>query len=268
MANESRTPGMLGRLSPHPAQTHPRLTVEDYIDFSALPAPPALIDWCSKVTTWPMYLNDQLGDCTCATVGHEIQAFSAYGNTEVTVTDNDVLALYEAVGGYVPGDPSTDNGCVIQDILAYWAANPVGGHEIYAYAQIQDLTNLTQVAQILDLFGTVYLGINVPQSAMTQFNAGQPWSNVGDTDILGGHAIPVQKMTSANTDNPVMDVITWGAVQEMELSFWQAYVEEAWIVVSQQDWLNAATGESPDGLDLTQLMADFKDLGGSDEEHK
>ena len=98
MANENRVPGALGRLAPHPEATHPRLKLADYLNKSKLPATPSVIDWCSKVTSWPMFLNDQLGDCTCAAVGHQIQAWTEYANTEVTVTDNDILKLYEAFG--------------------------------------------------------------------------------------------------------------------------------------------------------------------------
>src|SRR5437660_11284609 len=40
----------------------------------SLPAPPAHVDYAKKVTSWPMMLNNKLGDCTCAAVGHVIAA--------------------------------------------------------------------------------------------------------------------------------------------------------------------------------------------------
>ena len=65
------------------------------------------------LTDWPMYSNDQLGCCTCSSTGHMIEAASRYGQgATIEVTDSDILAEYERVGGYVPGDPSTDNGAV------------------------------------------------------------------------------------------------------------------------------------------------------------
>ena len=40
---------------------------------SRLPAPPAAVDWGKNVSSWPMYLNDKYGDCTCAAVGHMLK---------------------------------------------------------------------------------------------------------------------------------------------------------------------------------------------------
>jgi hypothetical protein len=36
----------------------------------ALPIPPASFDLTSKVSSWGMMDNDQIGDCTCAAAGH------------------------------------------------------------------------------------------------------------------------------------------------------------------------------------------------------
>lgn len=258
--NENRVPGLLGRTAPHPEETHPRLKLEAFLDTAKLPATPETIDWCSKVVSWPMYLNDSLGDCTCACVGHQLQAWSAYGNTEVTVPQSSVLGLYEAMG-YVPGDPSTDNGANIQDVLEEMVKTGIPGEtegdteKYQLFAEIKNLKNMETVYQALYLFGSVYLGTNIPQSAMDQFQAGQPWSYTGDDNILGGHAICVQ----AKLSNGNLDIITWGAVQEMEQSFWDNYVEEAWVVIDP-DWVNDKSGDTPDGLDLEALQQAFKSL--------
>ena len=42
---------------------------------TTLPAPPAAVDWGKKVPSWPMYLNDKYGDCTCAAAGHMIARY-------------------------------------------------------------------------------------------------------------------------------------------------------------------------------------------------
>ena len=129
------------------------------------------------------------------------------------------------------------------------------GNKYELYAQL-DVSNMNEVDQALYLFGSVYLGIEVPQSAEDQFQNGEPWSDVGDQDILGGHAIVVQGKTSSGN----LEVITWGAVQEMEQSFWTTYVEEAWVVLTPQ-WFSK-TGNTPDGINLTQMQADYKQLYG------
>lgn len=263
--NENRKPGVLGRLDPHPEETHPRVGLESHMDLTVLPPAPETIDWCSKVITWPMYLNDQLSDCTCAAVGHQVEAWSAYGNVLLTMSQQAILGLYEAMG-YVPGNPSTDNGCVVQDVLQFMVDTGIPGESIpgesasdqqkYSmFAQIKNLKNMETVYQALYLFGSVYIGIDVAQSAMDQFKNNEPWSYAGDDNILGGHAICIQAKLSTGD----LNVITWGAVQTMEQSFWDNYVKEAWVVIDP-DWISATSGEAPEGLDLISLESDFRSL--------
>src|SRR5437899_611984 len=106
----------LGKLS---ARRDPRtLRLMDYV--SHLPPAPVSCDLTSKMTDIGMMLNDSLGDCTCATVGHIIQQWTAENGKQIIVPDSEILALYEKVGGYVPGQDSTDNGATALDVLNYW----------------------------------------------------------------------------------------------------------------------------------------------------
>jgi hypothetical protein len=255
---EVRVAGRYGRLPAHSRHTHPRLLLSDYMKPNKLPPTPAKVDWCSKVPSWPMYLNDQLGDCTCAAVGHQLQAWTHYAGKEVDVTDDQVLKLYEAVSGYDPATGDNDNGANIQDVMEYMTLTGIAGMPKYSFfAELPDLSNMKAVYQALYLFGSVYLGINVPESAEEQFQNGQPWSDVGDDNILGGHAIVVQQSDSSSGN---LNIITWGAVQEMEPSFWEAYVEEAWVALTPE-WFSAQ-GEAPVGLNVAAMQADFKELYG------
>lgn len=243
-----------GRLPAQPAR--PQLRLRDYLTAGAVPPAPATADWLSRVQSWPMYLNDQLGDCTCAAVGHMIQAETTYGQgTTVTVADQDVLTAYEKVGGYNPADPSTDQGAVIQDVLGYWQKTGLAGHKILAYASV-DVSNPAEIKAAIDLFGAVDIGFNFPASAMTQFNNGQPWDVVKGSKIEGGHSAPVGAYGSDGT----LTCVTWGAVQKMTAAFWTKYVDEAWVVITQ-DWLNAQ-GLDPQGLNLYALGQDYAALTG------
>lgn len=248
-----------GRNHPNPRATHPRLTLDNYMSFGTiLPTPTVQIDRQTAVSAWPMYGNDVLGDCTCAAVGHIIQSLTAYSGTEVTVPESDVISLYETQG-YVPGNPSTDQGAVIQNVLQEWHDHPeiMGGHTISQFAELRNFYTVSNLKEALYLFGTVYLGINVPQSAMDQFDAGKPWSYVGDNNIIGGHAIPLQKVYAPGIDG-IYSVITWGRPQRMTRGFIHNYVEEAWVVISPD--LFESNQESPQGFNLSQLQADFAAL--------
>jgi hypothetical protein len=203
-----------------------------------------------------MYLNDQIGDCTFASPAHIIEALTTYAQgATVKVTDADVLKGYEAVGGYRPGDPSTDRGCTLEDVLKYWRTVGIGGHKILAYAKV-DVSNRVEVEQSIDLFGAINLGINLPKSAEDQFNQGVAWDYVRGSRILGGHCVPAGRYgPDGSTDG-----VTWARVQTMTAAFWRHFVEEGWIVITS-DWLDA-NGSSPSGYNLYQLGEDLAALTG------
>jgi hypothetical protein len=240
-----------GRLphDPRPA----RLLLADY-QSGAFTAPPAA-DWAGKVRSWPMLLNDQIGDCTAAGAGHVAQQVNWYGRDRNTpVTDQDTLAFYEAVSGYRPGDPSTDVGATLQDALDRWHTTGIGGNTIAAFAQI-NAADLGAVRACIATFGSVYCGMWFPQSAEDQFNAGRPWTVVKRSKNLGGHCVPIMAY-----DADSFTCVTWGQVQRMDVPFFQAQLDEVWAPVDL-DWLRA-TGISPSGIDTANLNADYQALTG------
>jgi hypothetical protein len=255
-----RKAGNLGRTKPHSRETHPRVMLDKHLVPKSSITVPTAVDVASKVSSWPMYLNDTLGDCTCAAVGHILQAWTAYASTEVKVTDSDVEKLYEIVGGYVPGDPSTDQGANMQDILSYWQKSgiPGSGHKISAFAELDNFYDVWNLKQALYLFGTVYLGINCPASAQDQFSEGLPWSYVPGSEIEGGHAICLQKTEPVGSETGIFNVVTWGALQPATINFLRHYVEEAWVALTP-DWI-AANGDNPFGFSYADLQADFDAL--------
>jgi hypothetical protein len=249
-----RIPGKGGRKPPD--YTKPRLWADDYYVAGSLPPLAPSVDYCSQVASWPMYLNNTLGDCTIAGAAHAMGAWSRYvAGTEMTFTDDQILAAYEACSGYVPGEQNTDTGCVMSDVLAYWQQNGIGGQQIQAYAQLRETSEL-DLNRALQIFGTVYIGVNLPQSAESQFSARQPWTYVKGSPIAGGHCIVLQRFL-VNSDGDYT-VITWGATQAMTLRFARTYIDEAWAVLSPQ-WLEA-NGDNLAGLDVAQLTADMQAL--------
>src|SRR5271154_4652808 len=124
----------LGRLAP---KFHPKtLKFSAYLKADAPPPPPEKTYWEYKIGTYPMMLNDTLGDCTCADAGHRVMLWTAHGGEMVTPADADILAAYEAVGGYVPGDPSTDNGCAMTDVFEYCESTGIAGHKINGWVAV------------------------------------------------------------------------------------------------------------------------------------
>jgi hypothetical protein len=225
------------------------LAFGDYLT-PALPPPPPAADWTKGIAQWGMMLNDKLGDCTIAGVGHAVQVWTANASTEVTVPDSTVETYYEQWDGYVPGNPSTDNGGVELDVLNDWRKGDFAGHKLLAFADPK-VANLVEIRQSIALFGGVYIGISLPLTAQTQ----DVWDVVpkggakARKGSWGGHCVYVPKY-----DDKGFTCITWGQPKTMTVAFWKKYCDEAHTLLSQ-DWLTDKG--SPDGFNQAQLQTDL-----------
>lgn len=246
-----------GRKFPDPANPKAHLRLANHL--TSLTAPVS-VDYESKVSSWPMYGNDSVGDCTCAAVGHIIQNLSTYGvGTTWTLPLKSIMTAYEAVSGYKPGNAASDTGATLQDVLNYWKTtgfNASKTHTVAAFASV-DPQKLAEVYKAVDAFGHLYVGMNFPQSAMDQFNAGQAWDVVPQSPVEGGHAVNV---VGYNQTAGTLQVVTWGRVQTVTLAFWQKYMDEAWVVITKE-WFNSK-GKDPLGVDFVGLGAELSALTG------
>lgn len=241
----------LGKLAPkHSPKT---LSFAKYVSEDTPPPPVEKVYYEYLVETWPMYGNNELGDCVFACAGHMLQNWSAHGGKEIRATNEDILAVYEAVGGYKPGDPSTDNGAVITEFLTWWQKHPIAGKTISGWASVNP-KDLDQVKQAIYVFGGIDIGIQVPQSAMDQFQAGENWEVSDDPTIIGGHSICVFGYGAQGCA-----CITWGKIQYMSWEFFQTYCDEAYAIVSP-DFIESATKKTEFGLDLAALERDLKEI--------
>ncbi|SHN73472.1 glycoside hydrolase domain-containing protein [Bradyrhizobium erythrophlei] len=226
-----------------------------YLPLAALPAPPDSVDWFSDVDDWGMMQNDVLGDCTCAAVGHTILQWTTYTKAPRRLSDDDVVKLYEAVGGYNPENKSTDQGAVEVDVLNHWLNQGVNGDMLAAYASIE-VGNVTAIKDAIHWFGNVYIGLALPLSAQTQ----DVWSvppggaaGLGAPGSWGGHAVPV-----VGYDQRGLLCVTWGQLKRMTYQFWSAYCDEAYALLSR-DFIETSN-TTPDGVNWTQLQADMQSL--------
>jgi hypothetical protein len=246
--------GKLGRIPTPPEVRARNFKLQRYL----APGPaPKTWDASAGVTDWPMYLNDSLGDCTAAAAGHQLEVWTReVDGVPREVSDQDVLALYETQG-YVPGDPSTDQGATCQGVLDSWRKVGLGGDLILGYAEI-DVRGFSQLEQGLWLFSGLYIGFDVPQSALDQFDAGEPWIAVtNDGGIVGGHCVNVVAY-----DAQGLTVITWGQRQVMDWAFWHRYVGEAYVAIPQ-DYDRLQARPLDNGFNEAQLIADLNALGGN-----
>lgn len=221
---------------------------------AALPAPPRYMDWTKGVTSFGQMMNDTLGCCTIAGLGHAVQILSLNAGAEVTVTDADILKYYVSWDGYVAGEPTTDNGGVELDVLNDWKKDGFAGHALTAFAAVNP-SDVEEVKQAIALFGGAYIGVSLPLAA--QDEVGTLW-DYGWMDFgakykpggWGGHCVFV-----IGYDQDGVTCITWGRLQRMSWSFWAKYVDEAYALLSP-DFLSA-NGLDPAGFDMAQLAADL-----------
>ena len=220
-----------------------------------LPTPPTKVDYTAKITNLGMMLNDKLGDCTCAAVGHCVQEWTAEAQKQqVIIPDQTILQLYETVGHYNPNNPNSDRGAIELNVLNYWLANPVAGNQLSAFAALEP-HNHQEIQDAVYIFGNCYIGLALPLSAQTQTVWTVPPGGAvgqGAPGSWGGHAVPIVAY-----DQRGLTCITWGELKRMTWQFWNAYCDEAYGLLSP-DWVNA--NKCPAGFNWQQLETDMGDL--------
>ncbi len=158
-------------------------------------------DWRDKAmpSLKHMYLNDQLGCCVIASAYHQVGLWTGNDTPTCAVgTDAEVLATYRI---WNPGNQ--DNGCVITQVLDYQKSHGISLngviHKIDDYVSV-DWTNKLLMQVAIEEFGTVKLGINLPQ-AWEQAPDGGVW-DVTNTPVVGGHDVPC---FTGDTKVPLLD---------------------------------------------------------------
>jgi hypothetical protein len=152
----------------------------------------------------------------------------------LNISDSDVETEYFKESG------GQDSGLDMLTSLNEWRQNGwiAAGklYNIHSYAQL-DITKQDELKYCAYLLRGAYIGIQVPQSAMDQFNAGQPWTVVSGSPTVGGHCIYIKAF------NPIGPVcMTWGAQQQMTWDFYETYCDEAYGVIDNTDsWVDPST---------------------------
>jgi hypothetical protein len=191
-------------------------------------------------------LNDQLGDCTCAAYFHarQIWSYNATG-TEITNSDSDVLGLYEKACAYDPSNPTTDQGGNEQDVLTYLLNTGAPDcSKILAFVEV-DPRNMDDVKRAIYENGCAYIGINLPQSALSADNT-VAWDVIPNDTIAGGHAVIL-----VGYDLDGFDLISWGKRYRCTNAFMAQYCEESYAIADPL-WI-AKTGKTPLGMSITEL---------------
>jgi hypothetical protein len=232
------------------------LKLSKYLTPDLLPKQPKSFSWYEGISDWKMMMNDTVGCCTISAAGH-IQMGVTYANNRIFIPNDDqIIADYARVTKYTPGHPETDNGAVCLDILKEWRKVGFSGRRIGGFASV-DIFNQDFVEKAIYLFGDLYLGVGLCIANQTQdvWDV-PPGGPVGDGTKYswGGHAIPLTKYNPSR-----MNCITWGDNKEMTWPFFNTYVDEAYVIFSEDFLTN---GISPNGFDRATLLKDLDLITG------
>lgn len=236
-------------------------------DTAALPKVPTRFGHGSMFRDWGMNGNGPdntvengyqgAGDCVFAGAAHETRLWNRLGGHSVTITGHESIADYSAVTGYVIGDDSTDQGTDVREALKYRQKTGIVDskgvrHKIGAYVALE-AGNWPQLMEAAYIFGAVGIGFEFPDSAMDQFDQGQPWTVVAGANIDGGHYTPiVGRLAAANGA-----AVTWARTQRIMQPFYSEYCDEAWCMVSLEE---LRAGRNERGFDFAALNTALNQL--------
>jgi hypothetical protein len=235
------------------------------------PSVPSTADWTSAAAgvLGQVYENDKYGCCVEAEDGHYIGVLTGNAGALYTYTDTQILADYTALTGFSPSDPSTDQGTDPVADLNYRVSNGYADGSKDAGWAMVDATNPAEVMYAIYTFGNVKMWFGVPQSIVDSMptssgfvwdvSAGAPVANNGH--CIGSYAFDVKQIQAVAVTAQGVVVATWGM---LGLITWAALA--AWFIPSQQgglavrvsaDWVNKATGQDPDGVNVSAMISAF-----------
>lgn len=229
------------------------LPMARFLDKSKLPVMPDQQVWSAALKKLGMMLNDKIGDCTCAGMGHGFQVWTANHGKQITIPNSIIEKLYEAVAGYNPQTGANDNGAALATVVDYVMKHGLAGHKIDAAVDV-DVKDIKMVMEAMYLFGGAYTGFNVP-SDIDQ-TPGAVWRYNGCKDIEGGHCV---YFVDYSESKQMFKCISWGAFYYVTVEFFQAYFDEV-IGLLSADWASKMMA-APNRFNYAQLLADQRALG-------
>src|SRR5205085_12683333 len=179
------------------------------------------------------------GCCTISAAAHAESLWDAYCGRRRIPTTKAVLADYFALTG------GADSGLVMLDVCNHWRQVGVTGERILAFAGV-DHRRHDLVRQAIYLFGGLYLGFQVQEGAINDFEARRMWTP--GALLNEGHAVWAYAYTS-----DWIAVLTWGSTQRGSWDWFDECVDEVFAIVPGE----AAIPNFAPGLDLAALKTDL-----------
>lgn len=229
-----------------PKQDYRTLLFRDYA--TALPAPPPTYDGLAHIaklgkqtsTLFPMDGNDRYGDCTIAAKAHAVSLARAFIGKVAIPTEKSIIKNYFKLSGGI------DSGLNMLDVLNDWRKVSFDRDKLISFVKINP-RNHAHVMQAASIFGCVYVGFQVQQNCMDDFNNGKPWTPGRLTN--DGHCVD-----AVGYDANGLTLLTWGTTQQGTWGWWDECVDEAYALLMPEA---KVAGFAP-GFDFAALQADLE----------
>jgi hypothetical protein len=247
-----------------PVAIGPHFRLHNYLR-AALPGPPPSVDYSAPAVSILSDImgNDQLGDCVIAWGYHFVGTETANAGDPFHATMAQVIADYGSIGGYVPGQPQTDQGCDEITALNFWQQTGfANGTKLSGWLTV-DATNKSEVMSAIQLFGAVFLTLELPDTYTNPFpsSSGFVW-DVGTPDPNQGHAIG-----AVGYDGVGVKIATWGMLGTMTwaalAALCTAQAGGGCYVALTPDAMAKGAATSFTGVAWSDLISDFDSMGGS-----
>jgi hypothetical protein len=247
-----------------PVAIGPHFRLRNYLRAS-LPTPPPTADFSApaQAVLANVYGNDELGDCVIAAGYHMAGVVTGNADALFTATPAQILADYSAIGGYVPGNASTDQGCDEVTALNYWTQHGfANGVKLLGWLT-GDATNKVEVMTAISLFEGIYLTLELPTAYVSPFPSGNGFVwKPGAPNPQNGHAIMADGYDAAG-----VTIWTWGMRGTLT---WAALAELCTLAAGGGFYLSLSpnmlargAAKAPNGFAWADLVADFDTMGGS-----
>ena len=188
---------------------------------------------------FPMDGNDVYGDCVMAGIAHMITGWNGLiGKKKIPSTTAVVRQYKKQTGG-------VDTGLSELDTLKYWNKHSFFCEKILAFVE-SDPKNHVHTMQSIERFKGIYVGMNVQQNAIADFDAGRMWT---PGKLTGhGHCVVI-----VGYDKDTVTILTWGGLIKATWSWVDCCVDESYPILP----VESKSPEFAPGFDFKTLQSDL-----------
>lgn len=230
-----------------------------------------IFDFSEGITPeqWLMLLNDLLGDCVPAGIMHSQYVLSRLGGHHFEMSDTAAEKNYERMGGYIPGDASTDQGCDLRVAAKVWQKegilDAVGTPRHAGLYVFLEPGNVPLLFWAIKMLKAAVIGYDLPRSAMEQTyeaeekNEQPVWTYDPSSPSEGGHCVPSfgrMELTVNESGLIVAKSVSWGEPTMIATDFIENKMDDGFVEVSG----SVLQEGQIEGLDHEALLAAAKQL--------